>query len=291
MAMNNQDEQLLFDVTKMGAIPTHLCSLSNVTVSPSLAGHWLQYSRPGNEFRVTPRTVDRYAKDMTKENWQYNGEPIIFGDDGLIMDGHHRLEACVHAGVTFVTDVSFGRPHENFAYVDSGKVRTTYHIAGMAGVPNPAAVSVAYKWVYRLEHDMLHKEGFNYRLPASEIPRMYERHPRLPDSAKSMPQGITSFMTRGVSVFLHYYLSTVDPLDADLFFESLISGHDLKEGNAILLLRNSLLLRRRVKRRDDQDNLHDIALTIKSWNYWREKRVLKQLRWPSTPNEKFPVPH
>lgn len=268
--------------------------LIEFTITPTKATEWLQFSRKGNEYRLTDRTVDQYAQFMKNGQWHYTGEPIIFGDDELILDGHHRLNACVRAGVPFVTDVIFGRPREAFAYIDSGKVRTTYHIAGIEGVPEPRVSSVAFKWMYRFEHGKLSRQGYDLKLPAWAIPEMYQKHPTLPYSVKLVPYGISNFLTIGVSVFLHYYLSTIDATATEQFFERFAVGNNLGDGNPILILRNMLIHRRgivrnKLRRRDDRDNLHEIALVIKAWNHWRDGKRIKFLKWQE--GEAFPKPH
>jgi hypothetical protein len=41
-------------------------------------------NRPVSQF-----TVDRYAQEMKAGRWKLNGEPIIFGKSGRLIDGQH----------------------------------------------------------------------------------------------------------------------------------------------------------------------------------------------------------
>lgn len=234
--------------------------------------------------------IKRYTEMMSNGEWVYNGEPVIFGDDGLILDGHHRLHACVQSGVPFVTDLSFGRPRDGFSTIDTGKFRSISHIAGLSGISDPRTTSTAYKWLYRLETDKLGSEGFNTKMPGYVLPELYARHPRLPDSVKLIPNGIKSFLTLGVAVFLHYYLSTVDSECTDRFFEHFVDGSGLSKDNAILVLRNNIIANKSAKKRSDLDNIHDMALVIKAWNHWRDGKKIKQIKW-SRSAEEFPTPH
>ncbi len=44
-----------------------------------------------------------YANAMKSGEWKYNGESIKVCTDGSLLDGQHRLEACIESGVTFDT--------------------------------------------------------------------------------------------------------------------------------------------------------------------------------------------
>ncbi|MDP2620568.1 MAG: hypothetical protein Q8P46_10395, partial [Hyphomicrobiales bacterium] len=73
-------------------------------ITPELAREWLEKTnrknRPLSELKWTA-----YAVDMLEGRWQYNGDAIRFGSDGVLLDGQHRLMACVEAGIPFETDV------------------------------------------------------------------------------------------------------------------------------------------------------------------------------------------
>jgi len=70
---------------------------------------------------VTPEKAREYLKKNTRNRrlrkghilylvevirrgeWMYNGHPIIFGEDGVLLDGQHRLWACVQSGKPIIT--------------------------------------------------------------------------------------------------------------------------------------------------------------------------------------------
>lgn len=53
-----------------------------------------------NNYRaIRNRKVDMYAKEMASGNWQANGEPIVFDEDGNLINGQHRLLAIIKANV------------------------------------------------------------------------------------------------------------------------------------------------------------------------------------------------
>lgn len=76
------------------------------TITPEVARSLLATAK--NIRPIVYRTVRRYADDMRKGKWRLNGEAIIIGADGALMNGFHRLTACTHAGVPFTTLVVRG---------------------------------------------------------------------------------------------------------------------------------------------------------------------------------------
>lgn len=48
---------------------------------------------------VNWRVVHKYARAMQMGLWQFNGEPIVFDEDGVLKNGQHRLLAVLESGV------------------------------------------------------------------------------------------------------------------------------------------------------------------------------------------------
>ena len=68
------------------------------TIDPVMAKELLAGQRKNRN--LSPFAVSRYKEFMIKNQWSMNGEPIIFGGNKLI-DGQHRLSACVSSGKSF----------------------------------------------------------------------------------------------------------------------------------------------------------------------------------------------
>ena len=68
-----------------------------VTVTPEIADMWLKLNKVNRGIRKN--RVDVYAEQMKKGEWQLNGQGISFGTDGSLIDGQHRLNAVIKAGV------------------------------------------------------------------------------------------------------------------------------------------------------------------------------------------------
>ena len=84
--------------------------------------HWGQFNRPLNRGKVK-----QYASDLAASRWHSeDGNLIKFARTGELLDGRHRLTACVEAGIHFTTDVVVGLRPEAILTQDIGKSRPPY---------------------------------------------------------------------------------------------------------------------------------------------------------------------
>jgi hypothetical protein len=77
-----------------------------IDVTPIQAANWLE----SNKFnrKISDVSVSRYARDMTNGHWTLNHQGIAFDDEGVLVDGQHRLMAIVKSGVTVKMMVTWG---------------------------------------------------------------------------------------------------------------------------------------------------------------------------------------
>ena len=76
------------------------------TINPKKAEEML-----GSQIRnrtLSDPLILRYARDMKQENWDENGQSIIISEEGDLIDGQHRLHACIKADVPFRSVVTYG---------------------------------------------------------------------------------------------------------------------------------------------------------------------------------------
>lgn len=98
-------------------------------ISPELARAWLE----ANTFnrKVSPEIVNKYASDMEQGTWRLNHQGIAFDDEGVLVDGQHRLMAIVKSGVTIKAMVTWGSSRVG---VDELRVRSTADVIKFGGL-------------------------------------------------------------------------------------------------------------------------------------------------------------
>ena len=89
-----------------------------MTITPAMAQEWAGLNTRNRPVRYTK--VAQFARDMTAGKWMLNGETIKIASDGTILDGQHRLYACIQAEVPFETVVIRGLPMEAQDTIDTG---------------------------------------------------------------------------------------------------------------------------------------------------------------------------
>lgn len=113
------------------------------TISPNTAMTYLKNA--GKNRKLSEKKVMDYAKQMTDGEWVLNGEPIIFGKSGNLIDGQHRLRAVIYANTTVQMLVVRGVNDEYFDSIDSGKSRTLFDVFSCNNVANASIVSAVVK--------------------------------------------------------------------------------------------------------------------------------------------------
>jgi hypothetical protein len=115
-------------------------------ITPQLA-EWLLKNRNGGNRPRSDRNIDLYAEAMEEKDWPVTGATIIVGRAGFILDGQHRLCACVRSQESFMTYVVFGVDESNFTRIDTGRKRTNIDAFHIAGVPNAGTAAKAARWL------------------------------------------------------------------------------------------------------------------------------------------------
>lgn len=139
-----------------------------VTVTPEMAARWLEKNTDNNR-TIAASTVDVYARDMRAGRWQLTPQGIAFNRTGELVDGQHRLQAIIKAGISVEMVVATGFLVEYDSPLDQGRVRSIGAIMHRDG-----------RWV-SLVRGLLFLEagavGKNMRKASlGEIAEAFERH-------------------------------------------------------------------------------------------------------------------
>ena len=106
-------------------------------VNPAIATEYLEKSAGNRKER--PDKISEMAEDMTAGRWFQNPHGIQFNTAGQLMDGHHRLKAVIHAGVTVRMMVFRDVPPEVGKVIDHGTPRSLADDGAMNGRPGLTA--------------------------------------------------------------------------------------------------------------------------------------------------------
>lgn len=258
-------------------------------ITPSVAASWLEKKAPNR--KVSPRAVDRYAADMRAGRWQANGSTIVMGKSGQILDGQHRLEAIVQAGVPVSMVVVSGVDDSAFGTIDTGRARTVSDVLRVMEFPNSNVIAaVARMWLIHEDTGWFHEGPVSIstqEILSVAISKFEEFHTA---SNAILPTMKILRGASGVWSVLWMQLGDIDPIDRDNFFAGLTTGAELGVGNPIFALRRTLLDKAQQKhgRRATLGANVLGAYIIKAWNKYRAHETTQLISWRA--DETFPTP-
>jgi hypothetical protein len=261
------------------------------TITPEKAVKYLEYN-PHNR-SITKSAVNRYLEAMLKGEWWLTGQGIIFDEDGNLLDGQHRLTACIEAGVPFITSVTRGINAEAWKKMDMGKSRTDGHRAQAAGYANANRVAAAARTALEVESADQGANrsaiGRNKRVDPDVLLSYIEQHHDLLQEgclAVRHDQGPAILKPPAVFVALFVLFAQRNKTRAREFFEAVTTGEILSKEDAAYRLR-AVLISNLSKRNVRAKKIWLIGVTIKAWNAHLAGKAVKQLKFGES--EKFPT--
>ncbi len=209
---------------------------TQTAVTPAMATEWLALANNRNRKR-SQITVARYANDMRCNAWITNGSAIVFGVDGSLLDGQHRLAAIEQSGMTIVLMVVHGAATNAQSTIDIGKPRTDgddLYILGKSHPKERASI---------VRHIKLLLDGdIRGRLARAEIDAITSRHLVGIEwvTNGAMPQ---RDLKRAAILAAFAFAYPVAPLQIEAFYAGYKSGVGLSANSPILRLRELATMR------------------------------------------------
>lgn len=124
-----------------------------MTITPEIAHDFLGHNTKNRH--VTRRRVETYAADMAAGRWNATGVPLIFDVNGNLIDGQHRLLACIESDCSFTTGVIRGADESAQDFVDIGKSRGVADQLSLHGITNSVACAAIAKLLYIYDNSSL----------------------------------------------------------------------------------------------------------------------------------------
>lgn len=208
--------------------------LKIMVISPSFAAKLLSHN-PNNR-SVRPAHVDAMARDMYSGRFQCNGDAIRISESGELLDGQHRLLACVQSGVSFESIVVSGLSDLVKATIDSGAARCHADRLAMRGIQHAAGVSATLRVMA-----MFAMRSFSIpKLTSQELDIILAAHPGVINSA-SIAAKVFPLMGSKLTA-AHYILQkTQDDDVAAAYISTWKDGVPFYEGCPAHLLRERLI--------------------------------------------------
>lgn len=257
-------------------------SVKTMDITPAQAEKWLS----GNVHNRTLRSnrVDQLKEAIDRGEWQFDGSPIRFGTDGVLLDGQHRLWAIFLSGQTCKAVVIRGLDQESQLVMDVGSRRSLADHLKLRKYPDPARLAAALNLKWKLDNNELRsavKPTFTQAL------QVLDDHPDMTGSVSFCHTHRNHVNYGGTAPFIvmHYEFTSRDSDAAEAFFHGLVTGEDLHAGDPVYTLRRALETNER------PSNPHLMAWMIKAWNAYLDGVKMDRLIWRpvGTRAEQFPT--
>lgn len=234
--------------------------------------------------------VKLYSEAMAQGRWMVTGQAIIISDEGELLDGQHRLLACIQSDTSFPTVVITGPSREVMLHIDEGKPRSAGDVLGIEGVPNGKRVAAALTLTIGFEKGVLSSSSSTKR--AANRDAMLERYLSQPDVIDNAVNvgarvGKAIHYSEAVWASLCVLLSPLaDEETIAEFIDGISTGSRLSDDDARLAFRN-WLINRQLRRQPTPSN-QGLMTAVLVWNAHVSARPLRILK-PWTPGRPQPV--
>jgi hypothetical protein len=214
-------------------------SVSICRVTPEAARAWL--TKNVSNRQLSKLHVKHFVDVMLAGDMIFNGETIIFNADGDLINGQHRLHACVESGRSFDVLVVRGVDQSAFRTLDSGRKRSSADVLYLAGEINASNLAAAVQALVAFVDF-----GGSIRVTTTQsrkatpqlIDRVLSAHSGLRESVRVMRK--SRLYDNQYGYLLHYLFSTVNAKLADDFAEVLANGHT-DVGRPFVRLRETMI--------------------------------------------------
>jgi hypothetical protein len=191
--------------------------------------------------KPSQKVVDGYSIEMSRGDWTLNGESIKISNQGALLDGQHRLMACIKSGVTFKTMIINGLSPDAFDTIDIGKKRLAADTLFLSGESNSKDLAAVIRLAYLTEkHNAFTRSSGTAVTPKITTAYLDEN----PEIRRYIPKAHKKkLIQKSIYGCLMYlmYKKTGDESFSRSFFESIMDGTGVEAGSIEFLVRNFLI--------------------------------------------------
>lgn len=233
--------------------------------------------------------VNRIKADLKADRFLTNGEPIIIGTSGALIDGQQRLTAVVESGVSVEMLVVEGVPDAAFPTIDSTGGRSFGDVLHIDGFQDSKAMAAAVRLVETYLRGEMHfkRTSLLSRAELIECARVHKERLQLSVSLARTSLK-TVLLETSVVAATHYLFSLADEALAPHFFEELVMGVNLQKDEPVQVLRERLQDDLACKVR--MSPFYKFGLVTKTFNAYVQGTQVKILKisndeyWPAIVN-------
>jgi hypothetical protein len=252
------------------------------TITPEMAAELL--TRNNTNRPIKKRSVAFLVKELNEGRWKVNGETVGISPEGDLVNGQHRLSACVEADKDITTLVARNVPKDAFDTIDTGNKRSAGDTLAVLGEINTNLLAATLTLIDR--YNTKNVENM-VTYSNAEVEQLLEDNPNTRESVQFIDH-VKRFVSGSIAAACHYLFSKLDAEAANNFIMDLCNGVGLDAGDPVHLLRERLIQNKLSKAK--LPRRYVMALFIKAWNARRDNQSLKYLRYRTSGDKPEPFP-
>jgi len=256
-----------------------------MTITPELSESWLKKNMTNRPFNQS--SCLKLMDQLITKSWYVSNDAICFDRDGNLLNGQHRLTACINTGINFECMVMRGLDRKSFNIMDTGYKRTASDILGANKIECPKVKSTLIKFAIEYKSGRFMCDSTNKtKITNQIILDFYDKNKQKVEDASSVGQFVSknnkSFASGIIGAFA-FIFNEIDKESCALFFEQFANGENLKSGDPVLILRQQLFKNTSSKTKYSKGTTY--AWVILCWNDFRANKKIKSIIFK---DDKFP---
>jgi hypothetical protein len=258
----------------------------------------------GTNRRLAAYRINRLVAKILAGKYAPNGESIVLTGEGRLLDGQHRLRACITAGKAIISFVVFlPRAVDSqamFDTIDVGVPRSAsdrIYIDGCTSNEKQTAAVIRTLMQWERYGHIGHKGGdkgvggrisTDQHIDGETIRRYWEKNKKpvtdAVNAVKMYESLLRGWAPASLVGFVYARAAVYSQTKADAFLHGLATGENLEMDSPVMALRRRL--QREAVNRERLANDATAALMVKAWNQFASGKG-GQLSWDRT-RESFP---
>ena len=248
-------------------------------ISPSRAKEFL--SKNFNNRPLNQRRVNALSSAIKRGEWALNGASIRFSEDGVLLDGQHRLAAIEKSECSVLSLVVYGLPSSTFDTIDVGMAaRTAADVLALRGELNYNTLAAVARraMLWRKTGNPFHS-SVDLNPTVKQIEGYIDENKSIREHVNFTTSNVWSkrYLTGSVSGFCCHAFSISNISDrVHEFFDLLQSGERSQKNCPVFLLRDVLMEDKNA--RDKMTAKYRCALVFKAYKKFVAMEPTKNLR-------------
>lgn len=251
------------------------------TITPEIAVRMLETNISNRAIRQ-PR-VNSYAESMKRGKWTLTGEAIKIGvpdENGIaeLIDGQHRLWACVESGHAFNTWVMLNVTSDAKTFIDSGLPRSMGDVIGLAGMDHANHRASVARLVLGWREGVLQNTN-RWQVVVTRdrvLDFIRENYDAQGEAIRtgSIIRRNTTGSTTAIAAFV-FEIRRTNPAKAEEFIQAWITGENLDADSPVRALRQWTMMRTANNKRTENP-LYLLTMT-RAWNAFLVNGAIRKM--------------